>query len=229
MRVLVVEDAPDVGAVLHDLLLELGHQPAVVRSAAAALTRLEVERPDAVLVELRLPGLSGLDFLRLRPVRDSAVPVVAISGSATEGEAREALRLGAIDFVNKPVHLQRMREVLACLEPYALGRQLGHSGPERRRLRRVPADFPVRVRTADGSEWESAARDLSPRSIGIVGGVAKPTGTAAVLALALPDGLPPLRVPSVLVRAGVDSAAFSFVSVGTEESQRLAEFTRPPR
>jgi CheY-like chemotaxis protein len=95
MRVLVVEDEEALGAVFRDVLTDLGHDAAVVPSAEAALGWLERQRPDAILLDINLPGMSGLDFLQLRPVREAALPIVAISGVATESQARECLRLGA--------------------------------------------------------------------------------------------------------------------------------------
>jgi DNA-binding response OmpR family regulator len=103
MRVLVVEDETDLGEVFRDFLSELGHQPVLVRSAEAALGKLQSDRPDAIILDIHLPGMSGLDFLQLRPVREAGLPIVAVSGVATESQARECLRLGALDFVGKPV------------------------------------------------------------------------------------------------------------------------------
>ena len=90
--------------------------------------------------------MSGLDFLQLRPVRDAALPIVAISGVATESQARECLRLGALDFVGKPVPLDRLNEVLTFLEPHALTRRRSESAQhERRRGPRAQIGFPVRI------------------------------------------------------------------------------------
>src|SRR5712691_8375154 len=75
MRVLVVEDEPDLGDVFRDFLLELGHLPLVVRTAEAALGQLRSERPDAIILDIHLPGMSGLEFLQLRPVKELGVPV----------------------------------------------------------------------------------------------------------------------------------------------------------
>src|SRR5215475_13137344 len=123
MRVLVVEDEAPLGEVFRDFLAELGHDPVVVRSAEAALGTLERQRPDAIILDINLPGMSGLDFLQLRPVREAGLPIVAISGVATETQARECLRLGALDFVGKPVPLGRLNELLTVMEPHALSRR----------------------------------------------------------------------------------------------------------
>ena len=89
MRVLVVEDQVDLGDVFRDYLFELGHQPVVVHSAEATLARLKTDRPDAILLDVQLPGMSGLDFLQLRPVRALGVPIVAVSGVVNESQRRE--------------------------------------------------------------------------------------------------------------------------------------------
>src|SRR5919108_695674 len=108
MRVLIVEDEEPVAEVFAHYLRQLGHQPVLVRSAEAALDRLTTAAPDAILLDVRLPGMSGLEFLQLPAVRASGVPIVAISGISTEDEARECLRHGAADFMAKPVPLARM-------------------------------------------------------------------------------------------------------------------------
>src|SRR5262245_22125987 len=120
MRVLVVEDQVDLGDVLREFLIELGHHPLVVHTAEAALASLKTERLDAILLDVQLPGMSGLDFLQLRPVRALGVPIVAVSGVVNESQARECLKLGAADFMGKPVQLDRLNEALTFLEPHAM-------------------------------------------------------------------------------------------------------------
>jgi len=163
MRVLVVEDEQDVGDVFLDYLLELGHQPLLVRTAEAALGKLVTERPDAIIVDVNLPGMSGIEFLQLRPIRESGVPVVAVSAVATESQARECLRLGAVDFVGKPLPFERLQEVLTYLEPHALDRKLGtdEAKPDRRSAPRAPLTVPVRVVEYGGAEWQATSVDVS--------------------------------------------------------------------
>ena len=66
MRVLVVEDEEVLSEVFRDFLTELGHQAVLVRSAEAALGQLQTEGPDAIILDIHLPGMSGLDFMQLR-------------------------------------------------------------------------------------------------------------------------------------------------------------------
>ena len=117
MRVLAVEDDPDLCEVLLEFLLDLGHQPRIVHTAETALDLLRVDRPDVLLLDVCLPGMSGFDFLRLQAVRELRVPILVISGNVTEREAYEGLPLGAFDFIGKPLVLLRLEELLACLRP----------------------------------------------------------------------------------------------------------------
>jgi CheY-like chemotaxis protein len=232
MRVLIVEDEPDVGAVFHDYLLELGHEPVLVRTAEAALSRLETDRPDAILLDITLPGLSGLEFLQLRPVRSSGLPIVAVSGVATESQARQCLRLGAMDFIGKPVALDRLGTVLAYLEPHALQRQLvvAERARDRRGNARVRMTFPVRIIGYDGTQSEGWAFDLSPTGIRIRNGAALPTGIAVRLVFVPPDGRGSMSLVALLVRSNEEGHAFRFANLTAPERERLIAFARyaPP-
>jgi DNA-binding response OmpR family regulator len=228
MRVLVVEDEPDVSSVFRDYLLELGHEPVLVRTAEAALRILETERPDAILLDIHLPGLSGLDFLQLRPVRDSGLPIVAVSGVVTESQARECLRLGAIDFVGKPVAFERLGDVLASVEPLALQHHLATQGTaaERRNTARVQVTFPVNVAAYDGREWNGWALDLSPNGIRVRSDAPLNRGAAVRLTFTPPDGGVPLSTMSLLVRLSDEGQAFRFVNLTEEQTDRLAGLAR---
>ena len=228
MRVLVVEDQVDLGDVFSDYLYELGHQPIVVHTAEAALSRLKTERPDAILLDVQLPGMSGLDFLQLRPVRSLGVPIVAVSGVVNEGQARQCLELGAADFMGKPVQLDRLNEVLTFLEPQAMSRLASREYPNRRRSPRARLSIPVSVREYSGRELAGQLIEL-----GVAGGkvrlpVALEADTVAKLVFALPDGGPPLEIVSILVRTDPDGCAFTFVRLGLTEAERLRALVRSP-
>src|SRR5436189_1782692 len=110
--------------------------------------------------------MTGLDFLQLRPVRDSRVPIIVISGVATEHEAQMCLRLGALDFVPKPLPLEHLRVILEHFEPHVLTQTVELAGRpgERRRSPRVRVALPVRGGTSAGTEWETMRVAPGPRS-----------------------------------------------------------------
>src|SRR2546422_9272889 len=223
MRVLVVEDQIDLGDVFRDFLLELGHQPVVVHTAEAALARLASDRPDAILLDVQLPGMSGLDFLQLRPVRDLGVPIVAVSGVVNETQARECLRLGAADFMGKPVMLERLNEVLMLLEPHAMSRvaERAAAAPDRGHSSRARLAVPMRLHEYNGREHHGTLVEVGVSGLTARLGATLEKDTVGRVVFTPPDGGPPIDALSILTRVDQDGHAFTFVRLGTNETERL--------
>ena len=228
MRVLVVEDEEVLGELFRDFLTELGHQPTVVRSAEAALGQLQTQRPDAIILDIQLPGMSGLDFMQLRPIRESGLPIVAVSGIVTESQARECLRLGALDFVGKPVPLDRLQDVLTYLEPLAIHRtrEAAAQQPERRHVPRVRAHLPVSLREYRGSAWEGICIEISATGMKVHTDAALAAGTAVKCGITLPDSGEPIDVISIVVRSDVEGTILSFVNLPAHDQRRLGDVVR---
>ncbi|MEU6259396.1 response regulator transcription factor [Streptomyces sp. NPDC047043] len=110
MRVLLAEDDDGVAAALTEALYEHGHLPTRVRRGEEVLARHR--RADLLLLDLGLPDLDGLEVLRkLRAV--SRLPVVVLTARGDERSVVRGLRLGADDYLVKPV---RLAELLARIE-----------------------------------------------------------------------------------------------------------------
>jgi DNA-binding response OmpR family regulator len=222
MRVLVVEDQVDLGEVFREFLVELGHHPLVVHTAEAALASIQTERLDAILLDVQLPGMSGLDFLQLRPVRALGVPVVAVSGVANEIQARECLRLGAADFMSKPVQLERLNEVLTFLEPRAMSRVAELAPrPEKRRSTRSRLAIRVRFCEYSGREHEGTMLEVGLAGMKARFAASFDRDTIGRAVFTPPDGGPPLEVISIFVRADPDGQAFTFVRLDPHDAERL--------
>ena len=224
MRILVVEDDENLCEIFEGFLSEIGHEPRVVHTAEAALDALREARPDVVLLDIYLPGMSGFDFLRLQTVRALRVPIVVVSGRVTESQAQECLRLGAFDFLGKPVALARLEEVLGCFGPS--GRPAPAAAPspvDRRRAPRVPVALPVRVRESNGAEWDATSVDLSTSGIRLRSHAVLSPGQSATLALGAPAGARRLEVASVVVRTELDGCALYFVNLADWQLERLRE------
>jgi signal transduction histidine kinase/DNA-binding response OmpR family regulator len=227
MRVLVIDDDQAVCEVFGEFLHEIGHQPLITHNAESALDSLRVERPDAVLLDVCLPGMSGLDFLKHATVRDLRVPILVISGRATESQAQECLRAGAFDFIGKPVALRRLQEALACFDPRPeTPARSDEPESERRRAPRAIVSLPVRVREQNGAEWESTSINLSASGIKVQANGARHSGGTTTLTITLPDRDTRLDVTSVLVRADDDGYAFDFEDRDDERLQQLSELVR---
>ncbi len=113
MRVLIVEDDRVTGSVLQDFILELGHEADVIGSAEGALRWLRQDRPDLILLDFRLPGMTGLEFLELREVWESHIPVVVVRGITDAAQVQPCLALGALDAVARPIAFEHLRRILA--------------------------------------------------------------------------------------------------------------------
>jgi two-component system nitrogen regulation response regulator NtrX len=105
--VLVVDDEAGVRASLAAILGDEGYAADVVESGEAALAALEARRYDLVLLDVWLPGVDGLEVLSRIRESDRELPVVVISGHGTIETAVKAVRLGAQDFVEKPLSLEK--------------------------------------------------------------------------------------------------------------------------
>ena len=227
MRVLVVEDQVDLGDVFRDYLVELGHHPFVVHTAEAALSAIQTERLDAILLDVQLPGMSGLDFLRLRPVRALGVPIVAVSGVVNESQARECLKLGAADFMGKPIQLDRLNEVLTFIEPHAMSRVAELAGrPEKRRSGRARVALPVRLAEYNGREHDGTLVEVGLSGMKARFRTTLDADTVGRAIFTLPDGGAPIDVIAILVRVDPDGQAFTFVRLDSMDVERLRQLIR---
>jgi DNA-binding NtrC family response regulator len=128
IRVLVVEDdAPLRSSLLLDLR-EAGYAPIAAGTAEEALARLDAgPRLDLLLLDVRLPGASGLDVVRRLAAEGRLPPTVVLSGEASISETVEALRLGVHDFMEKPFGRERLlRSITNALEHASLRREVDH-------------------------------------------------------------------------------------------------------
>src|SRR5438094_1715710 len=101
VNLLLIEDDVDVADVLVRAFREEGHRATVSYTGEAGLSRLAEERPDAVLLDVRLPKMNGIEVLRRIRSIDQALPVIIITGLATKTEITEARDLGATAVIEK--------------------------------------------------------------------------------------------------------------------------------
>ena len=107
-RILVVDDEPDIRATIRDILEDEGYAVDVAESAAAAREARRRQRPDAILLDIWMPGTDGITLLREWAAAGvlATSPVVMMSGHGNVETAVEATRLGAWDFIEKPISLK---------------------------------------------------------------------------------------------------------------------------
>jgi len=106
-RILIIDDEPSIRSTLAQILEDEGHKTTTCESGEEGLTQLAREEFDLVLLDLWLPGIDGLAVLeRLRGA--GGTPVIVISGHGSVDSAVRATRLGAYDFLEKPLSLERV-------------------------------------------------------------------------------------------------------------------------
>ncbi len=113
-RILVVDDESGAREGLRRLLEAWGYEAETAASADEALARLERVAPTAVITDLVMPGMDGLEFVR-RLQAEHPVPVIVFSGQGTIEVAVEAIKLGAQDFLEKPVEPAKLKILLEKL------------------------------------------------------------------------------------------------------------------
>ena len=116
MRILVVEDETAAAAVLAQGLREQAHAVDIAADGAAALEQLAVNTYDAVILDVMLPGVSGLEVCRRLRAAGSTVPVLMLTARGDLDQRVEGLDAGADDYLPKPYHfpelLARVRALL---------------------------------------------------------------------------------------------------------------------
>jgi DNA-binding NtrC family response regulator len=111
--VLVVEDEPAILETTSMALGDEGHQVTLASNGAQAIASLERQSFDVVLLDLGLPDIAGLDLLQAIRKRWPSVSVVVVTGSLDTKTAVSAMRLGARDFLTKPVNAYQLCKVIS--------------------------------------------------------------------------------------------------------------------
>jgi DNA-binding NtrC family response regulator len=107
-NILVVDDEPDIRQLLQEILEDEGYQVAVAENASAARKHRAEHMPDLILLDIWMPDEDGITLLKEWLRDDQLCPVIMMSGHATVETAVEATRLGAYDFLEKPLSMAKL-------------------------------------------------------------------------------------------------------------------------
>jgi DNA-binding NtrC family response regulator len=174
-QILVVDDEVGIRELLSEILEDEGHQVALAESAGDARRIRERARPDLVLLDIWMPDTDGITLLKEWAASGQLnMPVVMMSGHATIETAVEATRIGALDFLEKPIALQRLlatvkralRNPEASPSPQLTLATLGRSGAladaKKRLAQLAQLAAPLMLRGERGMRPELFARLLVP-------------------------------------------------------------------
>jgi DNA-binding NtrC family response regulator len=112
-QILVVDDEMGIRELLSEILSDEGHSVTLAENAAAARKARSEKRPDLVLLDIWMPDADGISLLKEWSVANLlTMPVVMMSGHGTIDSAVEAIRVGAVDFLEKPIALQKLLQTV---------------------------------------------------------------------------------------------------------------------
>jgi nitrogen regulation protein NR(I) len=185
-QILIVDDDDQLRHSFHRLLAEEGYQTATAPSGEAALPLIRASRPDLVILDVRLPGMNGLEVFRAIREMEPKLPVIIMTAFATTNTAIEATKLGAFDYVLKPFEIPEMlgliRQALEAgrfmRSPVALDQDpattaeeaiIGRSQPMQELYKAIgrvaPTDATVLIRGEPGTGKELVARAIYQHSL----------------------------------------------------------------
>ncbi len=109
-KVLIVDDDKEFLEILSERMQNRGMQVATASSAKEALALLEEQTFDAVLLDLMMPEIGGMEALQIMKRKQPEVQVIFLTGHPSVATGVEAMKLGAMDFLTKPVDLSELSE-----------------------------------------------------------------------------------------------------------------------
>src|SRR6266540_3670483 len=118
-RILIVDDHPINMKLAADVLSLAGYGVSTAANAEQALTVLREVRPDAILMDIAMPGMDGLALTRLlrSDSRLAGVPIIALTASAMKGDDARAIDAGCDGYITKPIDTRALpRQVAAYIE-----------------------------------------------------------------------------------------------------------------
>ncbi len=186
-KVLIVDDDDQLRHSFQKLLVEEGHEVMLAPSGEEALPLVKSSRPDLVILDVRLPGMNGLETFRVIRTIDPKLPAIIMTAYGTTNAAIEATKLGAFDYVLKPFEIpdmlslidqaleagrfMRSRVKLGQDPAGATGEEaiIGRSKPMQELYKAIgraaPTDATILVRGESGTGKELAARAIYHHSL----------------------------------------------------------------
>jgi DNA-binding NtrC family response regulator len=109
-KILLVDDEKEFLTVMSERMAARGMDVTTADSAQEALQQVESGTYDAIVLDLKMPGMDGIETLKAIKMRNPTLQVILLTGHATLEKGVEAMKLGAMDFVEKPADLNTLTE-----------------------------------------------------------------------------------------------------------------------
>jgi len=122
MKLLLVDDEERFLQTTAKLLVKKGYEPLTAISGAAALELMEAKHVDVVILDVKMPGMDGVETLKHIKTRFPLVEVIMLTGHGTIDSAVEGMRTGAFDYLTKPCEIEEL--MTKADEAYAKRQQM---------------------------------------------------------------------------------------------------------
>ena len=170
--ILVVDDEPRMAQLLAEYLIEHGYRVAVAHSGIEALAKLDLEKPSVVLLDVRMPGMDGVEVLRRIRSFDQQVGILMISANDDVELAKQTVEMGAFDYTLKPVdfaYLSRAVEKMMAQVPAAPASPVASEGAAPASPQNLLYDLALEIfrttRAFSPVARESVGRDLEQAAL----------------------------------------------------------------
>ena len=117
VRILVIDDHPEVALLMAEALESEGHEAVIAGSGEEGLQAIDQSPPDAVFLDVVMPGIDGIEVLRRIRAKRPHLPVILVSGTVSATQIATARELGVTDVLRKPAPLNHFAEALARVRP----------------------------------------------------------------------------------------------------------------
>ncbi|BCB25904.1 DNA-binding response regulator [Sulfurimicrobium lacus] len=170
--VFVVDDDEAIRHSIHWLLQSVHLTSVMFPSAQDFLSHYSPEQPGCLLLDVRMPGMSGLDLLDHLRANHVDIPVIIMSGHGDIPMAVRALKNGALDFVQKPFNNQEMLDRIQCalrLDQANRAKRLGSQDLQDRLAKLTPREREILGHIKSGKSSKLIARelDISPKTVDV--------------------------------------------------------------
>ncbi len=122
--ILIVDDAPAILSTLAGILADEGYDVQTAESGEEALESLQTVSPAVILLDILMPGLDGVETLKRILVSRAEVMVIMMSGHGSAETAAQTMKLGAYDYIEKPVSLEKVVAIVKhAIDAYRLRKE----------------------------------------------------------------------------------------------------------
>lgn len=125
-KILVVDDEAEVVRLLQDFLTSKGYEVATALNGLEALAKVREMKPDIVLLDIIMPGMGGIDTLKEIKKIDPTIAVIMVTAVVDEELANRAVKLGAFDYITKPINIDYLETCVMVKMIYVLDERAGY-------------------------------------------------------------------------------------------------------